>query len=64
LAKEKEKANNNSIISQYKNKPITEDDVKNNKIDEIKYKLLAGADVNAAIDNVIYIYNIIYILYI
>jgi hypothetical protein len=44
-----------SIISQYINKPITEDDISNNKIDEIKYKLLAGADVNAAINKVVYI---------
>ena len=53
MAKEKEA--NNKIISQYKNKQITEDDINNNKIDEVKYKLLAGADVNAAINNVIYI---------
>ena len=55
LANEKEEDANNKIISQYKNKPITEADIEHNQIDEIKYKLLAGADVNAKLNNVKYI---------
>ena len=55
LANEKEEEANNKIVSQYKNKPITEVDIKNKQIDEIKYKILAGADVNAKLNDVIYI---------
>ena len=55
LANEKEDDVNNKIISQYKNKPISIDDIIHNQIDEIQYKLLAGAVVNVRLNCVIYI---------
>ena len=42
-----------NTVTQYKNEPITEDDIKSNHADRVKYKLLAGFDVNATINKVI-----------
>ena len=40
------------IITEFKNNIITEGDINRKKINSLKNKLLAGADVNAAINDV------------
>jgi predicted RNase H-like nuclease len=44
------------ILAQYENKPVTLHDIVDARVYEIKNKLIAGADVNAIIHNVIYTY--------
>ena len=55
---------NIKIVSEYVCDDITEDDITSNRIDIIKNKLSAGANINARINNVNHILNLyIYNLY-